>query len=333
MSTGNGNLRALGASGLMVTGIGYGAMGITHAYGDPLPKEEGIRIVRAAYDAGCNFFDTAEGYRGVYPDGTEAYNEEVVGEALKDVRDKAVIATKFGITRGNGVLLADSRPETIRRSLEGSLKRLGVETIDLYYQHRIDPKVDPETVAGTMADLIKEGKIRAWGVSEATADYLRRAHKVCPVAAVQNRYSLLSRAHEALFPTLEELNIAFVAFSPLANGFLTGKYSAASHFGGQTDFRTNMPQFSEKADEASRSLKKLLDELGAAKNATPGQISLAWMLCKKPYIAAIPGSRRPERIRENMGALSVKLTPEEIARIDELTDRIPVPVYGGIATK
>lgn len=333
MSTDNSNLRALGSSGLKVTGIGYGAMGITHAYGDPLSKEEGVRIIRAACDAGCNFFDTAEVYRGVYPDGTEAYNEEVVGEALRGVRDRAVIASKFGIARGDGVLITDSRPETIRRSLEGSLRRLGVETIDLYYQHRIDPKVDPETVAGTMADLIREGKIRAWGVSEATPEYLRRAHRVCPVAAVQNRYSLLCRAHESLFPTLEELGIAFVAFSPLANGFLTGRYSAASHFGGRTDFRTAMPQFSGEAEEASRSLRALLDEMSREKDATPGQISLAWMLCKKPYIAAIPGSRRPERIRENMGALGVRLTQEEIARIDDLTAHLQIPVYGGIATK
>lgn len=326
--------RTLGQSGIKVSSLGLGCMGLTHASGDPLPRTEAARIVREAYEMGYTFFDTAECYQGVCPDGATACNEEAVGDALRPVRDEAVIATKFGVQHApDKSLVLDSRPATIRRAVEGSLRRLGVECIDLYYQHRIDPQVEPETVAGVMADLIKEGKIRSWGISEATEDYLRRANAVCPVAAVQNRYSMLARWHESLFPALEELNVALVAFSPLANGFLSGAYSPNTRFEGAQDYREGMPQYTAEGYAKNRAALDLVCSLAEEKGATPAQISLAWMLCKKPWIVPIPGSRKPERLRENLTAAQIELTADEIVRIDAALDGMDLAVFGGHPAK
>lgn len=322
--------RIMGQSGIEVSPLGMGCMGLTHASGDPLPDDEAIATIRAAYEAGYTFFDTAECYVGDRPDGSVAFNEEVVGKALAPVRDQVVIATKFGVQHAaDKTLIVDSSPKTIRRAVEGSLKRLGIDCIDLYYQHRIDPKVEPEAVAGVMADLIKEGKIRAWGISETTEEYLRRANAVCPVSAIQNRYSMMARWNEGLFPVLEELNVAFVAFSPMANGFLTGAYSHDTKFEGAQDYRDGMPQYTEEGERRAQPLVEAVRELAEAHHATPAQISLAWMLCKKPYIIPIPGSRKPERLRENFGAASIELSAEEIARVDELLDGLDLMVFGG----
>lgn len=325
--------RILGQSGIEVSPVGLGCMGLTHASGDPLPRADAARIVREAFEMGYTFFDTAECYVGAYPDGTTAYNEEAVGDALRPVRDQVVIATKFGVQHSPDKSLAlDSSPATIRASVEGSLRRLGIDCIDLYYQHRIDPEVEPEVVAEVMTDLIREGKIRAWGISETTEDYLRRTNAVCPVAAVQNRYSMLARWHEPLFDALEELNVALVAFSPLANGFLSGAYSPATTFEGAADYRDGMPQYTEEGYERDRAALDLVRTMAAEKNATPAQISLAWMLCKKPWIVPIPGSRKPERLRENLEAARAELSAEEVARIDRTLDGMDLAVFGGHAS-
>ncbi len=325
--------RILGQN-LEVSAVGLGCMGFSHASGAPTERSEAVKILRQAYDMGYTFFDTAECYTGTYPDGSISYNEELVGEALRDIRDKVVIATKCGVRHApdHGLIL-DSRPETIRASVEGSLKKLGVETIDLYYQHRIDPKVEPEAVADTMGQLIQEGKIRHWGISETTEEYLRRAHAVCPVTAVQNRYSLMARWHESLFPTLEELNVGFVAFSPMANGFLSGAYTAESKFEPGTDYRGNMPQYTAEGFEKSRALMELLDRLAKEHSATQAQVSMAWMICKKPYIVPIPGSRKPERLRENLKAGEIVLSEQEISAIDGAVGAMELPVFGGSPTK
>lgn len=247
-----------------------------------------------------------------------------------------IIATKFGIhfdwssDAVNLPVVADSRPEVIRSSVEGSLKRLQTDHIDLYYQHRPDPKIPIEEVAGVMAELIREGKIIHWGLSEAKEDTIRRAHAVCPVTAIQNRYSMMARWYEELFPVLEELGIGFVAFSPMANGLLSGKYGKDTVFGGHEDYRSVMPQYQPENIERNRELLELLQNTAAKKNATPAQISLAWMLCKKPYIVPIPGTRKPERLTENLGAANVELTDAEVAALDAALDRIPMSaVYGG----
>ena len=254
-----------------------------------------------------------------------------MGKALAPVRDEVVIATKFGVTHApDKTILVDSRPEVIRISVEKSLRRLRTDHIDLYYQHRIDPKVEPEVVAGTMADLIKEGKIRAWGISEATEEYLRRADAVCPVSAVQNRYSMMARWYENLFPVLEKLHIGYVAFSPLANGFLSGKYDKSSQFDAETDYRSVMPQFQPENIDRNHDLLTLLQKLAEQNNATPAQISLAWMLCKKPYIVPIPGTRRLSRLLENAGAADVTLSAEEVSAIDEALNGMEMSeVFGG----
>lgn len=330
------NTRTLGAD-LTVSAVGLGCMGFSHAYGAPTEKKEAIRSIRAACDLGYTLFDTAETY-GTAADPHE--NEKLVGEALKDVRNSVQIVTKFGIrfdetsTAVNKPLIPDSRPETIRSSVEGSLRRLQTDHIDLYFQHRMDPRVEPEAVARVMADLIREGKITHWGISEATEDYLRRAHAVCPVTAVQNRYSMMARQHEALFLVLEELHIGFVAFSPMANGLLTGAYGKDSRFDPRLDYRSAMPQFTPEAAEQNRALLELLRDLAERKRATPAQISLAWMLCKKPYIVPIPGSRKVERMRENAGAAEVVLSPAEVEALDKALDTIPMSaVFGGTAAK
>ena len=326
------NTRTLGAD-LTVSAVGLGCMGFSHAYGAPTEKNEAIRSIRAAYDLGYTMFDTAETY-GTAADPHE--NEKLVGEALADVRNSVQIVTKFGIrfdetsTAVNKPLIPDSRPETIRASVEGSLRRLQTDHIDLYFQHRMDPGVEPEAVAQVMADLIQEGKITHWGISEAAEDYLRRAHRVCPVTAVQNRYSMMARQHEALFPVLEELNVGFVAFSPMANGLLTACYGKDDKFDPKLDYRSAMPQFTPEAAEENRELLGLLRDLAEQKGATPAQISLAWMLCKKPYIVPIPGSRKVERMRENAGAADATLSAAEVAQIDHILETIPMSaVFGG----
>lgn len=330
------NTRILGTD-LTVSAVGLGCMGFSHAYGAPTEKNEAIRSLRAAYDLGYTLFDTAETY-GTAADPHE--NEKLVGEALKDVRNNVQIVTKFGIrfdetsTAVNKPLIPDARPETIRASVEGSLRRLGTDHIDLYLQHRIDPKTTPEAVAQVMADLIREGKITHWGISEVTEDYLRRAHAICPVTAIQNRYSMMARWHEALFPVLEELNVGFLAFSPMANGLLTGAYGKGSTFDPRLDYRSAMPQFTAEAAEENRELLRVLGVLAKDHHATPAQLSLAWMLCKKPYIVPIPGSRKVDRMRENAGAADVALSAAEVAQIDQMLDTIPMSaVFGGTAIK
>lgn len=326
--------RVLGKSNIEVSPLGMGCMGITHASGDPMPDDDAVNVIRQAHEMGYTFFDTAECYVGARSDGSLAYNESVVGAALAPVRDEVVIATKFGVTHApDKTIVTDSRPETIRAALEGSLRRLGTDRIDLYYQHRIDPRVEPETVAEVMADLIREGKILSWGISETTEDYLRRADAVCPVSAVQMRYSLMAHWNESLFPVLEELNVAFVAFSPMANGFLAGAYNHNTRFEGTQDYRDGMPQYTEEGERRAEPLTRLVRELAEAHRATPAQISLAWMLQKKPYIIPIPGSRKPERLRENLGAVDVELTGSEVARIDELLEGLDLMVFGGHAVK
>lgn len=324
--------RTLG-SDLTVSAVGLGCMGMSHAYGAPADKKEMTELLAQAVDLGYTFFDTAEVY------GTPEHphdNEELVGAALKPYRDKIVLATKFGIhfdmssTATNKPLVPDSRPEVIRASVEASLKRLGTDHIDLYYQHRLDPKIPIEEVAGVMADLIREGKITHWGLSEATEDTIRRAHAVCPVTAIQNRYSMMARWYESLFPVLEELHIGYVAFSPLANGFLSGKYDKSSRFDAGTDYRSVMPQFQPENIDRNHGLLTLLQKLAEQNNATPAQISLAWMLCKKPYLVPIPGTRRLSRLLENAGAADVTLSAEEVAAIDKALDGMAMSeVFGG----
>lgn len=323
--------RVLGKD-LTVSAVSLGCMGMTHAYGAPSDPAEMTKVLHQAVDMGYMHFDTAECYTGINTDGTIAYNEELVGAALKPYRHKITIATKCGVYFGSERPM-DSRPETIRKAIEGSLKRLGTDYVDLYYQHRIDPQVSPEEVAGVMADLIKEGKIRHWGISETNEEYLRRAHTVCSVTCIQNRYSMMARDYEKLFPVLEELNVGLVAFSPLANGILSDKYTKDSKFEEGVDYRSHMPQYTPEAFEANRSLFEYLRELAAEKNCTPAQISLAWMICKKPYIVPIPGSRKVERIRENLSAADVELTAAEVNVIDEKLDKLETSALYGTKRK
>ena len=324
----------LGKSDLYVNPVGLGCMGFSHAYGDPTDDDVAIRLLREAHEIGYDFYDTAECYIGVKADGSISYNEELVGEALRGVRDEVVIATKMGVHHdANNKLVMDSSPETIRASCEGSLRRLGIDCIDLYYQHRIDPKVEPEVVDETIGRLIREGKVRAWGISETTEEYLRRAHAVTPVTAIENRYSMMARQHEAIFPTCVELGISYVAFSPMANGFLTGAYSPQSKFEGKQDFRERMPQYTEEGYAKAKSLLDLLQAMADEKQCTMGQLSLAWMINKDPHIIPIPGSRKLERLRENFGAAYVQITPEEIAAIDAKLDTMEFDVFGVHAAK
>lgn len=315
---------------LEVSAVGYGCMGLSHAYGTALEKSDAVDRIRTAYDLGCTFFDTAELYVGKFADGTPAPNEEVVGEALRPIRDKVIICTKGGLHWDNGATVPDASRESIRTSVEASLKRLGIETIDLYYQHRQDKTREPEEVAEVFAELIKEGKIRHWGISNATYDYIARADKVCKVTAVQLRYSMMARWTEELFPLLEERNIGAVAYSPIANGFLSGKAQTADKYDKDTDFRSFMPQYQAEEMEKSKTLLAMIGQLAKDKNATPAQISLAWMLCKKDYIVPIPGSTKPERIKENLGAADVILTQDEIQKIDDALDGLDLKVFGGV---
>ena len=322
--------KLLGKS-LEVSAVGLGCMGFTHAYGKPSNESEAIKAIQYAFETGYTFFDTAECYIGETEGGRISYNEELVGKALAPYRNKVKIATKFGVKHENRQLITDSTPETIRKSVEGSLKRLNIDVIDLYYQHRIDSKVEPETVAEVMKDLHKEGKILYWGISEANEEYLRRAHAVFPVTCIQNRFSMMARWHEKLFPVLEELNIGFVAFSPLANGILSDVFSKGEKFE-KEDYRSVMPQYSEEAFEKNKELFELIRKIAQEKSATPAQISLAWMLCKKPYIVPIPGSRKIYRIKENFDSTSINLSSNEIAIIDNKLNSMQMSgVFGGSA--
>lgn len=309
--------RQLGNSGLEVSAIGLGCMGMSYGYGPAADKKEMIALIRAAVERGVTFFDTAEVY-GPY------VNEELVGEALAPFKGEVVIATKFGIQMEGGKQVLDSKPETIRRSVEGSLKRLRVETIDLYYQHRVDPNVPIEEVAGVIQDLMKEGKIRHWGLSEAGVQTIRRAHAVQPLTAVQSEYSLWWRSpEEELLPALEELGIGFVPFSPLGKGFLTGTIDKKVTFA-DSDFRRIVPRFQPENLEANQVLVHLIEQFAAEKNATPAQISLAWLLAQKPWIVPIPGTRKLERLEENLGALDVVLTAEELQELNDALANIEI---------
>ena len=331
------NYRNLGNRGLRISAIGLGCMGMSHAYGAPADHREMAELLAKAMDMGYDFFDTAEVYGT--PDNPHD-NEELLGSALKPYRNRVVIATKFGLRfdlesgRIPYPLIPDSRPETIRKSVEGSLRRLQTDHIDLYYQHRPDPDVPVEEVAGVVQNLIKEGKVLYWGLSEASEEDIRRANAVCPLTAVQDRYSMMARWHEALFPVLEELGIGLVAFSPLANGLLSDRYNAASHFEAGTDYRAGMPQFQPDSYDKNHDLLQLIRRIAAEKNATPAQISLAWMLCKKPWIVPIPGTRKLDRLQENAGATDVMLTDAEVKQIDKTLDAMPMSdVYGGTKIK
>ena len=313
--------RELGRSGLEVSAIGLGCMGISQSYGSPLSKDDGVRLIRDAVDLGVTLFDTAEVY------GPFA-NEEVVGEALRPFRDRIVIATKFGFdidpeTRQNrGVT---SRPEHIRQAVEGSLRRLGIATIDLLYQHRVDPDVPIEDVAGTVRDLIAEGKVRHFGMSEPGIQTLRRAHAVQPVSAVQNEYSLWWRAPESngILDACDELGIGFVPYSPLGRGFLTGAITSATKLG-DGDFRKTSPRFAPEAIDKNQSFVDLLKRVAAEKAATPAQIALAWLLAQRPYVVPIPGTTKLSRLQENIGAAMVELTSDDLGEIDQGASSIEV---------
>ena len=319
--------------GLAVSPVGLGCMGMSHAYGAPADRKAMKNLIADAVEMGYTLFDTAE----IYGTDTNPHdNEDLLGEALRPYRDRVVITTKFGLTfdrshePGPYPLIPDSTPDSIRNAVEGSLCRLQTDHIDLYLQHRIDPHVEPEIVAETMSQLIQEGKILHWGISETTAEYLRRAHAVCPVTAIQNRYSMMARWHKDIFSTLEELNIGFIAFSPLANGLLSDFYTADSKFNPENDYRAAMPQFRRESFEENEMLFQLIRRLADEKHATPSQISLAWMLCKKPYIVPIPGTRHLCRLKENIGAANINLSTDEVESIDRQLDSIPMSeVFGG----
>ncbi|HMF70167.1 MAG TPA: aldo/keto reductase [Flavitalea sp.] len=309
--------RKLGNSGLEVSAIGFGCMGLNYAYSHTLGKKEAISLIQAAVEHGVTLFDTAEAY-GPFT------NEELVGDALKPYRKDVVIATKFGIKVQNGKQVQDSNPDQIRKSIEGSLKRLKTDVIDLYYQHRVDTEVPIEEVAGEIKDLISEGKIKHWGLSEPGIQTIRRAHAVQPVTAVQSEYSLWwRRPEEELIPTLEELGIGLVPFSPLGKGFLTGSISKDAKFD-ITDFRSIVPRFTPEALDANQALVDLLQKVAAVKNATAAQIALAWLLAQKPWIVPIPGTTKLHRLVENIGGADVELTPGEVNNINETLAQIKV---------
>jgi len=309
--------RQLGKSGLEVSALGFGCMGLNYAYSHTIDKRESISLLRAAVDRGVTLFDTAEVY-GPYT------NEELVGEALKPYRDRVVIATKFGIKLKDGKQVQDSHPSGIRESVEGSLKRLHTDVIDLYYQHRVDTQVPIEDVAGTIKDLIREGKIKHWGLSEAGVQTIRRAHAVQPVTAVESEYSLWwRRPEEALLPALEELGIGFVPFSPLGKGFLTGTISKDSKFD-KSDFRSIVPRFTPAALAANQALVDLLKQVAEEKKATAAQIALAWLLAQKPWIVPIPGTTKLSRLEENIGAANLELTADDLNRVNAALAKIKV---------
>ncbi|MBC7926920.1 MAG: aldo/keto reductase [Bryobacteraceae bacterium] len=316
--------RILGKSGLEVSALGLGCMGMSFSYGPPKDKQEMISLLRTAVERGVTFFDTAE----VYGPFT---NEELVGEALAPLRDRVVIATKFGFDtsanprgmKGGGPVL-NSRPEHIKQVAEASLKRLKLDVIDLFYQHRVDPDVPIEDVAGAVKELIQEGKVRHFGLSEAGVQTIRRAHAVQPVAALQSEYSLWWRRPEAeILPALEELGIGFVPYSPLGRGFLTGKIDENTTFD-SSDFRTSLPRFTPEARKANQAMVDLLGQIAAQKNATPAQIALAWLLAQKPWIVPIPGTTKLDRLDENIGAVALELTSDDLREIDSAAGQIMV---------
>jgi aryl-alcohol dehydrogenase-like predicted oxidoreductase len=309
--------RQLGTTGLRVSAIGLGCMGLSFGYGPAVEKEAGIGLIRAAFERGVTFFDTAEAY-GPFK------NEELLGEALAPMRDRVIIATKFGFRNGVPAEGLDSRPERIRQVAEASLKRLKTDRIDLFYQHRVDPDVPMEDVAGTVKDLIAQGKVRNFGMSEAGVESIRRAHAVYPVAALQSEYSLWWRQPEAeILPVLEELGIGFVPFSPLGKGFLTGAINEATTFD-QSDFRNIVPRFSTEARKANRALVDSLAGIAAQRNATPAQIALAWLLARKPWIVPIPGTTRLHRLEENIGAANLTLSDDDLRQIEQALASIPI---------
>jgi aryl-alcohol dehydrogenase-like predicted oxidoreductase len=308
--------RMLGKSGLEVSAVGFGCMGISFAYGQPMERDSAISLIRQAFDSGVTFFDTAEAYGSA--------NEEIVGQALAPVRDKVVIGTKFGFKNGDATMGMDSRPERIRQVAEASLKRLKTDRIDLFYQHRVDSNVPMEDVAGTVRDLIREGKVRHFGLSEAGVQSIRRAHAVQPVTAVQSEYSFWWREPEKeTLPTCEELGIGFVAFSPLGKGFLTGKIDASTTFE-KGDFRNVVPRFSQDARQANQTLVDLLGSIASRKNATSAQIALAWLLAQKAWIVPIPGTTKAHRMKENVATADIELTPDDLGQIGSALARITV---------
>lgn len=309
--------RRLGKSNLEVSAIGLGCMGLSYGYGPALEKQDGIALLRAAFERGVTFFDTAEAY------GPFA-NEELLGEALAPFRDQVVIATKFGFKGGKPPEGVDSRPENIRAVTEASLKRLKTDWIDLLYQHRVDPEVPIEDVAGVVKELIAEGKVKHFGMSEAGVQTIRRAHAVQPVTALQNEYSLWTRnVEKEVLPALEELGIGLVPYSPLGRGFLTGKMDKNAKFD-SADFRSNLPRFTPEALKANQALVDLLGEIAQRKKATPGQIALAWLLAQKPWIVPIPGTTKLHRLEENIGAAALALSPNDLQEIETAASEIEV---------
>ena len=309
--------RKLGNQGLEVSALGLGCMGLTFSYGSPVDRQKAVTLIRKAYELGVTLFDTAEIY-GPFN------NEEVLGEAIAPFRDNVVIATKFGFNTEKGIGSLNSKPEHIRKTVEGSLRRLKVETIDLLYQHRVDPEVPIEDVAGTVKDLIQEGKVKYFGMSEAGSTNIRKAHAVQPLSALQSEYSLWWREPETkTFATLEELGIGFVPFSPLGKGFLTGKIDINTKFA-DNDFRSGIPRFEVENRKANFALVELVKRIAAEKKATPAQIALSWILAQKPWIVPIPGTTRASRLEENIGAVNVKLSKEDLVQISIALDEIKV---------
>lgn len=309
--------RKLGNRGLEVSALGLGCMGMSYGYGPAADKKEMIALIHAAVDRGVTFFDTAECY-GPFT------NEELVGEALEPVRDKVVIATKFGFKDGDSHKPQDSRPERIREVADASLKRLRTDRIDLFYQHRVDPNVPIEDVAGTVGELIQEGKVKHFGLSEAGVQTIRRAHAVLPVTAIQSEYSMMWRQpEEELLPALEELGIGLVPFSPLGKGFLTGRFDKNATFD-SSDFRSVVPRFKPENLDANQVLVKLVKEIAAGKNATPAQIALAWVLAQKPWITPIPGTTKMHRLEENLGAADIELTAGELRNLNAALAKIEI---------
>jgi aryl-alcohol dehydrogenase-like predicted oxidoreductase len=309
--------RKLGNSNLEVSALGLGCMGLSFGYGPATDKEKAVALIRAAVDHGVTFFDTAEAY-GPF------VNEELLGEALAHARDRVVIATKFGFENGKAADGLNSRPERIREVADASLKRLKTDHIDLFYQHRVDPDVPIEDVAGTVRELIAEGKVHHFGMSEAGAQTIRRAHAVQPVTALQSEYSLWWREpEEEILPTLESLGIGFVPYSPLGRGFLTGKIDDSTRFD-DSDFRNIVPRFSAENRKANRAMVDLLERIAKEKNATPAHIALAWLLAQKPWIVPIPGTTKLHRLEENLGAAAIELTPDDLREIESAASKITV---------
>jgi len=308
--------RKLGNCGLEVSAIGLGCMGLTFGYGPATDKNDGIALLRAAYERGVTLFDSAEAYGQT--------NEEMLGEAVAPFREKVVIATKFGFKYGDAKAGLDSRPERIRQVAEQSLKRLKTDCIDLFYQHRVDPNVPMEDVAGAVRDLIAAGKVKYFGICEAGVDTITRAHAVQPLSALQSEYSMFTREPEQeILPLLEKLGIGFIPFSPLGKGFLSGKIDAGTTFA-EGDVRNNLPRFSDEAREANHNLVALIGEVAARKNATPAQVALAWLLAQKPWIAPIPGTTKLHRMEENVGGANVALTADDLKVLADVLARVPV---------